>query len=123
MLFDFVMMYSYVMMVGYFDEYGSVGIVFLFDLDLIIVGVCNVCVKIDWLLFLKVELYYIEWSFFYMFLDLIYDSYYSVVFIFDKMCNIDCLVVLMLYWIFIDIFEEVGLCVMLFYGGFGLFNY
>jgi xylan 1,4-beta-xylosidase len=69
------------------------------------------------------ELHYTEWSTSPSSEDNVHDAYHSAAFILDKIKGTENSANSMSYWVFTDIFEEMGIRPTPFHGGFGLMNY
>ena len=71
----------------------------------------------------NLELHYTEWSTSPSSEDNVHDAYHSAAFILDKLKGTENCANSMSYWVFTDIFEEMGPRATPFHGGFGLLNY
>jgi xylan 1,4-beta-xylosidase len=71
----------------------------------------------------ELELHYTEWSASFYSTDPFHDTYQNAAFILNKIKGTETTANSMSYWVFTDIFEELGPRFEPFHGGFGLLNY
>jgi xylan 1,4-beta-xylosidase len=120
---DFISTHNYGVKKGFLDETGKAGTVLNNNPKAITDGVIKMRKLIDSSAMPNLELHYTEWSASYTPTDPIHDSYHSAAFILDKIKGTENVANSMSYWVFTDIFEEMGPRATPFHGGFGLLNY
>jgi len=120
---DFISTHQYAVTKGFLDETGKTGTIFSPNRKAITDGVINVRHQIQSSSKPNLELHFTEWSASYTPTDRIHDAYHSAAFILDKIKGTEHTANSMSYWVFTDIFEELGIRATPFHGGFGLLNY
>jgi len=120
---DFISTHLYAVTKGFLDETGKTGTILSTNRKAITEEVISVRHKIDTSSIPNLELHFTEWSSSYTPTDRIHDTYHEAAFILDKIKGTEHSAHSMLYWVFSDIFEEMGVRTTPFHGGFGLLNY
>jgi xylan 1,4-beta-xylosidase len=120
---DFISTHSYGVKEGYVDETGHKGTVLDADPAAVRSRMVHSRELIRASKLPNLELHFTEWSSSYTPTDYIHDQYHQASFILDKVKGAQESVNSMSYWVFTDIFEEMGPRMTPFHGGFGLLNY
>ena len=120
---DFIATHSYAVTKGYFDGDGKMVNYFNQDPLAITAKAMKSREQIKASAKPNLELHYTEWSSSPSPRDPIHDTYQSASFILDKIKGTESIANSMSYWVFTDIFEELGPRAYPFHGGFGLLNY
>jgi xylan 1,4-beta-xylosidase len=120
---DFISTHSYGVKQGYLDEFGITGTVLDKEKMSVSGDILNSRKQISNSSMPGLELHYTEWSSSYTPVDAIHDSYHQAAYILEKIKQVGDAPDSMSYWVFTDIFEEIGPRVTPFHGGFGLLNY
>jgi len=120
---DFISTHAYSNKGGFFDEHGKMGAILSSDPKAITNAVKLVHRIIDSSSMPNLELHFTEWSSSATPKDPFHDTYQSTAFILDKIKGTEHVANSMSYWVFTDVFEEMGPRTTPFHGGFGLINY
>ena len=120
---DFVSTHDYAVTRGLVDENGFMPRYMIQNTEAITKNVIGSYNKIKNSTMPTLELHYTEWSTSPSSEDNVHDAYHSAAFILDKIKGTEDYANSMSYWVFTDIFEEVGPRATPFHGGFGLLNY
>lgn len=119
---DFISTHAYSVDRGHFDASGTVKLALSANIRTLAEQVCEVRRAIAASKRPELELHYTEWSTSYSSRDPVHDSYHSASFILEQLKLTEAAAQSMSYWVFTDIFEEVGVPFTPFHGGFGLLN-
>ena len=120
---DFVSTHDYAVTKGLVDENGFSQRFMIQNTKAITKNVMGSYNKIKKSTMPNLELHYTEWSTSPSSEDNVHDAYHSAAFILDKLKGTENYANSMSYWVFTDIFEEMGPRATPFHGGFGLLNY
>jgi xylan 1,4-beta-xylosidase len=120
---DFISTHSYGVKQGYVDETGRRGTVLDNDPASVRGRMIHSRELMRASKLPNLELHFTEWSSSYTPTDFVHDQYHQASFILDKVKGAQEAVDSMSYWVFTDIFEEMGPRMTPFHGGFGLLNY
>ncbi len=120
---DFISTHSYGVRQGYLDEFGNMGTVLDNNEWSVSGDILNSRKQISGSAMPDLELHYTEWSSSYTPADPIHDSYHQAAYVLEKIKQVGNAADSMSYWVFTDIFEEIGPRFTPFHGGFGLLNY
>jgi xylan 1,4-beta-xylosidase len=120
---DFIATHTYSVTKGHFDANGKTGTFFNQNPMAVTSDVLKSKEQIKASTKPNLELHYTEWSSSFSSRDPIHDTYQSASFILDKIKGTESVANSMSYWVFTDIFEELGPRAYPFHGGFGLLNY
>jgi len=118
---DFVSTHAYNVHGG-LDEFGKKQLKMDRSPNSVINGVKYVAKKIKESDFHSLELHFTEWSSSYSPADPVHDTYQNASYVLNTLKNVEGKANSMSYWVFTDIFEEPGVPVTPFHGGFGLMN-
>jgi len=118
---DFISTHSY-NVAGAVDEFGTHGEALGTNLQGVADDVIHVRNLIRQSVMTNLELDFTEWSASYSSRDPVHDDYISAPYILEQIRHADRSADSMSYWVFSDIFEEAGVPVKPFHGGFGLLN-
>ncbi len=119
---DFVSTHTYSVQSGHFDEFGDQELFIHQDTDLVSKDVRMVAEQVRQSPMPCLPVHYTEWSSSYSARDASHDSYIQASFILYQLKRIQGNAASMSYWTFSDIFEETGVPLAPFHGGFGLMN-
>ncbi len=119
---DFVSTHTYSVQSGHFDETGDMELFFHHDVDLVSKDTQMVAEQVRQSPMPWLPVHYTEWSSSYSARDASHDSYIEASFLLYQLKRIQGSVASMSYWTFSDIFEETGVPLTPFHGGFGLMN-
>jgi xylan 1,4-beta-xylosidase len=120
---DFVSTHDYAVTKGLVDDNGFTPRYLIKNPKAITKNVMGSYNKIKNSTMPTLELHYAEWSTSPSSEDNVHDAYHSAAFILDKIKGTENSANSMSYWVFTDIFEEMGIRPTPFHGGFGLMNY
>ena len=120
---DFVSTHDYAVTKGLVDDNGFTQRFMIQNTKAITKNVMASYNKIEKSTMPNLELHYTEWSTSPSSEDNVHDAYHSAAFILDKLKGTENYANSMSYWVFTDIFEEMGPRSTPFHGGFGLLNY
>jgi xylan 1,4-beta-xylosidase len=120
---DFISTHSYGVKEGYLDETGTRGTVLEGDPAAVRSRMMHSREIIRKSALPNLELHFTEWSSSWTPTDYIHDQYHQAPYVLDKVKGAQESVNSMAYWVFTDIFEELGPRMTPFHGGFGLLNY
>lgn len=120
---DFVSTHDYAVTKGLVDDNGFTPRYLIKNPKAITKNVMGSYNKIKKSAMPNLELHYTEWSTSPSSEDNVHDAYHSAAFILDKIKGTENYANSMSYWVFTDIFEEMGIRPTPFHGGFGLMNY
>jgi xylan 1,4-beta-xylosidase len=120
---DFISTHNYGVKKGFLDEFGNAGTHLNKDKSAVSGAVINSRKHIKNSTKPTLELHYTEWSSSYTPSDPFHDTYIQAPYILEKLKQVGDAANSMSYWVFTDIFEEVGIRFTPFHGGFGLLNY
>lgn len=118
---DFVSTHAYNVH-GDLDEFGKKQLIMDKSPNSVINGVEYVDKKMKELKRNNLELHFTEWSSSYSPADAIHDTYQNASYVLNTLKNVEGITNSMSYWVFTDIFEEPGVPMTPFHGGFGLMN-
>lgn len=118
---DFVTTHAYGVR-GDFDDDGKKILYLLEDVDGIEHAVRKVKEQVTASAFPNLPVYFTEWSASFSSRDPIHDSYIEASYLLYHLKRVSGLADAMSYWTFTDVFEELGIALEPFHGGFGLMN-
>jgi xylan 1,4-beta-xylosidase len=118
---DFVSTHDYGVTEGGLDEFGQ-GQQKLGDPNGIARNTAAVRAKIQASTFPQAELHITEWSSSYSPRDPVHDTYQNAAYVLNTLKQTEQTATSMSYWTFTDVFEEAGVPLRPFHGGFGLLN-
>jgi xylan 1,4-beta-xylosidase len=120
---DFISTHIYGVKQGFLDELGNAGTVLDKNPMSVSGDILNSRKQIENSPMPNLELHYTEWSSSYTPADPLHDSYHQAAYVLEKIKRVGNAANSMSYWVFTDIFEEIGPRFTPFHGGFGLLNY
>ena len=118
---DFVTTHTYGVR-GDFDEDGKKKLYLIQEKDYIVDTVKKVKKQVEESNYPHLPIYFTEWSASYSSRDAIHDSYIEASYLLYCLRRLDGVADAMSYWTFTDVFEETGIALEPFHGGFGLMN-